>query len=81
VSNIGFMDIQTEKLALVQAILDIEDIGLIKKVKKLISKYAVSVDWFDDLTEEQQKSVMRSLEQADRGECIPHEEAMARLGL
>jgi hypothetical protein len=38
-------------------------------------------DWFDDLTEEQQKSVVRGLEQLDRGEGIPHEEAMLRLGL
>jgi predicted transcriptional regulator len=38
-------------------------------------------DWFDELTEEQQKSVLIGLEQADRGEVIPHEEALARLGL
>jgi predicted transcriptional regulator len=75
------MDIQAEKLELMQAILNIEDIGLIKKVKKLISKRAESHDWFDDLTDEQQQSVMRGLEQADRGEFISHEEASARLGL
>jgi hypothetical protein len=73
------MDIQAEKLNLVQAILDIEDIGLIKRVKKILKKN--DHDWFDDLTEEQQQGVMRSLEQLDRGEGIPHEEAMARLGL
>jgi hypothetical protein len=73
------MDIQAEKLELVQAILNIEDIGLIKKVKKLVIKH--SGDWFDDLTEEQQQSIKRSLEQADRGEFISHEEAVARLGL
>ena len=64
---------------LVQAILDIEDIGVIKKVKKLLKKE--EHDWFDDLTEEQQQSVIRGLEQADRGETITHEEAVARLGL
>jgi len=73
------MNIQAEKLNLVQAILDIEDIGVIKKVKKILKKE--DHDWFDDLTEEQQQSVMRGLEQADRGETITHEEAMARLGL
>lgn len=73
------MDIQAEKLNLVKAILDIEDVSLIKKVKKLLKKS--DHDWFDDLTEEQQQGVMRGLEQADRGEGIPHEEAMARLGL
>jgi hypothetical protein len=73
------MDLQAEKLNLVQAILDIEDIGLIKKVKKILKKE--EHDWFDDLTEEQQQSVLRGLEQADRGETITHEEAVARLGL
>jgi hypothetical protein len=73
------MDIQAEKLQLVQAILNIEDIGLIKKVKKLLHKE--EVDWFDELTDEQKQAVNRSLEKLDRGEGIPHEEAIARLGL
>jgi hypothetical protein len=38
-------------------------------------------DWFDDLNEDQQQSVLRGLEQADRREGISHEEAVARLGL
>ena len=73
------MDIQAEKLSLVKAILDIDDAGLINKVKKLLKKN--EHDWFDDLTEEQQQGVLRGLEQADRGETITHEEAVARLGL
>jgi hypothetical protein len=38
-------------------------------------------DWFDELTEEQQQDVLIAIEQADRGEGIPHEEAMLRLRL
>ena len=75
------MDIQAEKLELVQAILNIEDIGLIKKMKKLISKPAESHDWFDDLTEKQQKAVDEAIAELDRGEGIPHEDVMRRLGL
>ena len=73
------MDIQAEKLSLVQAILDIDDVNLLKKVKNLLKKK--EHDWFDDLSEEQQQDVFEAIEQADRGEGIPHEEAMARLGL
>jgi hypothetical protein len=73
------MDLQAEKLSLVQAILDIDDISLIKEVKKILKKK--EHDWFDDLTEEQQQDVIIGLEQLDRGEGIPHEEAIARLGL
>ncbi len=75
------MDIQAEKLELIQAIIDIEDISLIRKIKKLIFKQPQSPDWFDDLTIEQQRSVETALEQLDRGEGIPHEEAMRLLGL
>jgi hypothetical protein len=73
------MDLQAEKLKLVQAILNIDDVDMIKKVKQIFKKS--DHDWFDDLTEKQQQSVMKSLEQLDRGEGIPHEEAIARLGL
>jgi hypothetical protein len=73
------MDLQAEKLSLVKAVLDIEDVSLIKKIKKLLKRS--DHDWFDDLTEEQQQSVLIGLAQADRGEMIPHEEAMRRLGL
>ncbi|MFI5136620.1 MAG: hypothetical protein ACHQIM_02255 [Sphingobacteriales bacterium] len=73
------MDIKTEKLELIQAILNIEDVSVLKKVKKLIARQ--THDWFDDLTEEQQQDVITGLEQADRGEGIPHEEAIKLLGL
>jgi len=73
------MDLQAEKLSLVKAVLEIEDISLIKKIKNLLKKR--EHDWFDDLTEEQQQAAFRSIEKLERGEGIPHEEAIARLGL
>ena len=73
------MNLQAEKLKLVQAVLDIEDIDLIKEVESLLETR--HRDWFDDLSEEQQQSVLRGLAQADRGEGISHKEAIARLGL
>jgi len=73
------MDLQAEKLKLVQAVLNIQDISLIKEVENLLE--GRHHDWFDNLSEEQQQSVLTGLEQADRGEGISHEEAVARLGL
>lgn len=73
------MDLQAEKLKIVKEVLAIEDINLIKEIKNLLKSR--SHDWFDDLSEDQQQAVMKSLEKLDRGEGIPHEEAMARLGL
>lgn len=73
------MDLQAEKLKLVQAVLNINDIGPIKEVGQLLKTR--NRDWFDDLSEDQQQSILRGIEQADRGETITHDEAIARLGL
>jgi hypothetical protein len=73
------MDLQAEKLKIVKEVLAIEDINLIKEIKNLLKSHAH--DWYDDLSEEQQQALMRALDQADKSEGIPHEEAMARLGL
>jgi len=73
------MGIKAEKLSLIRAILDIEDVHLINEIKKIIERR--TYDWFDDLTEDQQKSVLRGLEQGEGSYTITHEEAIARLGL
>jgi len=73
------MDLQAKKLKLVQAVLNINDVSLIKEVEDLLKSR--NHGWFDDLSEDQQQSVIRGLEQADRGETITHKEAIARLGL
>ncbi|MDB5152781.1 MAG: hypothetical protein JWR54_1532 [Mucilaginibacter sp.] len=73
------MDLQAEKLKLVQAVLNINDIDLIMEVENLLKSH--NHDWFDDLSDDQQQSVIRGLEQANRGETITHEEAIVRLGL
>ncbi len=73
------MDLQAEKLKLVQAVLNINDIDLIMEVENLLKSH--NHDWFDDLSDDQQQSVIRGLEQANRGETITHEEAIIRLGL
>ena len=73
------MDIQAEKLKLMQAVLNIEDINLVKAVEEFLA--GQELDWFDDLSHDQQQSVMRGLTQADKGETTSHKEAIARFGL
>ena len=73
------MDLQAEKLKLVQAVLNIEDIDLVIEVENLLKNR--NNDWFDDLSEDQQQSVIRGSEQADKGETITHAEAIKRVGL
>jgi predicted transcriptional regulator len=73
------MDIQAEKLKLVQAVLNIDDINVIKAVEEFLT--GQQMDWFDELSPNQQESVMRGLQQANNGETITHQEAIGRLGL
>ena len=77
--NKSDMDIQAEKLSLMRSILDIEDMSVIRELKSFFKQR--EHDWFDDLSEEQQESVDQALAELDRGEGIPHEEAMRWLGL
>jgi hypothetical protein len=73
------MDLQAEKLKLIQAILNIDDINLIMGIESLLK--IEGPDWFDAMSESQQQSVLRGLEQADNGEVISHKEAIEKLGL
>jgi hypothetical protein len=73
------MDLQAEKLKLIQAILNIDDINLIMGIESLLK--IEGPDWFDAMSESQQQSVLRGLEEADRGEIISHKDAIEKLGL
>lgn len=73
------MDLQAEKLKLIQAILNIDDINVLKDIENLLK--IEGPDWFDAMSESQRQSVLRGLEEADRGEIISHKEAIEKLGL
>lgn len=75
---IYFMDLQAEKLNILQTILSTTDEGLIMDVKAFLGNR--KADWFDELSDEQQKDVLEGLAQADRGETIPHAEAVKLFG-
>lgn len=72
------MNIQAEKLNLLQTIMNTNDEGLIMDVKAFLS--GRKVDWFDELSDEQQKDVMEGLAEADRGETVAHAEVVKLFG-
>jgi hypothetical protein len=72
------MNIQAEKLNLLQTIMNTNDEGLIMDVKAFLS--GRKADWFDELSDEQQKDVMEGLAKADRGETVPHAEVVKLFG-
>lgn len=69
------MNLQAKKLELVQMILNTDRPSLLDKVSKLLS-HEKEADWWDELPLSVQKSIDESIEQADRGETVSHEEVM-----
>ena len=72
------MDLQAEKLSILQKIMNSNDEGLIMDVKAFLSDR--KKDWFDELNEEQQGDVVEGLRQANNGETIPHAEVVKMFG-
>ncbi len=72
------MNIQSEKLDLLQTIINTNDERLILDVKEFLSNR--KTDWFDELSNEQQNDVLEGIAEADRGETVSHAEAVKLFG-
>ncbi len=72
------MNIQSEKLDLLQTIINTNDERLILDVKEFLSNR--KTDWFDELSNKQQNDVLEGIAEADRDETICHAEAVKLFG-
>lgn len=72
------MNIQAEKLGILQQIINSDDANLIKDIKSLISSR--DMDWFDGLSKTKKSDVTEGIAQLDAGEFFSHEEAGKRFG-
>ncbi len=72
------MNIQAEKLSVLQQIINTDDLSLIQEIKSLLINR--DLDWFDGLNKTQQADVMEGIAQLDRGDVFSHEEAKKRFG-
>ena len=59
----------------------INDTNILNAIKVILSKQAKESesDWWDELSEEERKSIEIGLAEADRGEVRPHEEVMEEI--
>jgi hypothetical protein len=69
------MNLQAKKLELVELIIKTEKPTLLKKVEEIFKKEK-AVDWWDEISEAERKTINQGLAEADRGKLIPHEEVM-----
>jgi len=57
----------------------ITDSEVLNAIKTLLSgKTAKQADWWDTITEEERIEIIKGLEEADKGEVIPHEKVMEK---
>ena len=73
------MNMQAEKLKLIQMLLETKDKELIQQVKALLSIHQKDADFWDEMPDTIKESVERGLRQSEAGEGIPHEKAVKRL--
>lgn len=69
------MNLEAEKLSLIQWLAQVTDEEIIDKLKTL---RASTSDWWDQITIEERTEIEEGLSQANSGEVIPHEEVMKK---
>jgi thiamine pyrophosphate-dependent acetolactate synthase large subunit-like protein len=71
------MNIPSEKLDLIQRIIQLQDEQLLREIKDMLSQPAA--DWWDQLSQAEKQSIEKGLAQAEQEEGISHAEAMQQI--
>lgn len=69
------MNIQAEKLDLIEWITKLNDVSILKKLNELKFQYSNSKDWWDTLEKEEIESIERGLKDLKEGRVHSHETA------
>lgn len=79
------MNIQAEKVAIIEQVVKIQDEKLLQAIHNLIEfgmqygEQASEADFWEELTEAQQTRIEESMRQLDAGEGTAHKDVMAEL--
>jgi hypothetical protein len=69
------MDIQAEKIQLIEWLVSLNKPSIIKKLVSLKKK---ETDWWDEISAQEKAEIEEGLSQADRGQLVPHAKVMER---
>jgi len=69
------MDIQREKLSLIEWISRLNDSSIIEKIREIRKEYSKSEDWWNSLKKEEIESIKRGLKDFEEGRVHSHETA------
>jgi hypothetical protein len=71
------MNIQTEKLDLIEWISKLNDTSIINKLRQIKEDYSKSKDWWDTLKKEEIESINRGLKDFEEGRIHSHDTALS----
>lgn len=74
------MNIQSEKLELIDWIARLNDSSVIEKLRELKASYSQSKDWWETLKMEELESIERGLKDFEEGRIHSHETARSIYG-
>ena len=69
------MNIQTEKLGLIEWISRLNDSSIIEKIREIKYEYFESNDWWDTMKKEELESINQGLKDFEEGRIHSHETA------
>ncbi|WP_108424668.1 hypothetical protein [Flagellimonas amoyensis] len=72
------MDIQDKKIELIQWLSTLDDKSIIEKIMKL--RESEKVDWWENISDQEKKSIEQGMEDAASGRMKPHSEAKKLYG-
>ena len=69
------MNIQAEKLGLIEWIAKLNDSSVIEKIKRIHDDYTNTPDWWDEISTAEKDSIERGLKNISEGKVHSHETA------
>ena len=69
------MNIQAEKLGLIEWITRLNDLSVIEKIKQIHDDYSKTSDWWNEITIAEKESINRGLKDISEGKVHSHESA------
>jgi predicted transcriptional regulator len=74
------MDIQAEKLKLIEWLKNLSDQSIIEKLKLFKDNLSDKSDWWESLSNDEIESIDEGLKDIEEGRTIPHSEVMKKYG-
>jgi hypothetical protein len=68
------MNIEAEKLKLIEWLVSLRDETTIEKLKFLHENLSEATDWWDTISEAEKESIDRGIKDIENGKTIPHSE-------